>query len=96
MCPCRFTFKLSPGQATDEELGLRSFFTLGPKVRAARTIFFYYCTTCAHMKCYHIRMKLRVGTALGRYALVAANSVPWFSSRLPSSSCIVFCARACC
>ena len=27
---CRFTFKLSPGQETDEAMGLRSFFTLGP------------------------------------------------------------------
>ena len=27
----RFTFKLSPGQETDEQLGLRSFFTLGPR-----------------------------------------------------------------
>ncbi|CAL5219444.1 g1276 [Coccomyxa viridis] len=26
----KFTFKLSPGQETDEALGLRSFFTLGP------------------------------------------------------------------
>ena len=26
----RFTFKLSPGQETDQALGLRSFFTLGP------------------------------------------------------------------
>ena len=30
-CLHRFTFKLSPGQETDEQLGLRSFFTLGPK-----------------------------------------------------------------